>query len=222
MFGLLSRTDQILQHIDGGRILDVGCTGGAHNQEVPSNLHVELCKRFDDVTGIDVNETNIALMKSKCYENVFLEDAESFSFSEPFDVIVAGELIEHLTNPAAFLLNCKKHLHKGGRIVLTTPYPFAMLHVLFSLAHYPKTCSHSEHTLWLCPSTIRELAKRCGLAVSHMSLIDNYIKNGPTMAYRVLVRFLSIFRCVIPRRLRCNSLLVLLEVFDDDATCSSC
>jgi len=44
-----------------------------------------------------------------------------FDLRRGFDVIVAGELIEHLENPGVFLASAARHLGKGGVLFLTTP-----------------------------------------------------------------------------------------------------
>ena len=45
----------------------------------------------------------------------------SSAFSETFDAIVASEIIEHLENPRHFARECFRLLHRGGRILLSTP-----------------------------------------------------------------------------------------------------
>ena len=37
------------------------------------------------------------------------------------DIIVAGEFIEHMSNPVKFIRDCHRVLKKGGRIILSTP-----------------------------------------------------------------------------------------------------
>jgi SAM-dependent methyltransferase len=44
-----------------------------------------------------------------------------FDLKEKFDVIIAGELIEHIENSGIFLENVKKHLNKGGIFFISTP-----------------------------------------------------------------------------------------------------
>lgn len=205
------RVKAILDHVVGERILDVGCTGGSHKADIPSELHIALNETHKLVIGIDIDEEHIDIMFENGYKNAMVADAQTFSFDEPFDTIVAGELIEHLSEPAKFLSNCWEHLNPSGRLILSTPYAFALIHVLYSLSHFPKTCSHYEHTCWFCPNTLQELVRRCGYKVVSWELTESYSKQGPTFSYRTLVGFFNLFRPLIPKRIRCNSMLFVLE-----------
>jgi SAM-dependent methyltransferase len=127
-----------------------------------------------------------------------------------FDSVVAGELIEHLENPELFLKRYAAHLKPDGRIVLTTPYPFCLPNFTYALLRFPRTCTNPEHVMWFCPSTLHALSKRAGLDVRHWEVIEDYYPGGP-LAYRILVRLISTLRSVLPRRLRCNSILFVLS-----------
>lgn len=164
------RIEKILSWAKGPAILDVGCVGGSLNEESPYWLHQRLKERFADVTGVDINAEAVRNLQSKGY-NVFLMNAEELAIDRTFDSIIAGELIEHLSNPGTFLEAARRHLKPDGRIILTTPYPFAALNFFYALLKFPKTCSNKEHTQWFCPSTLRELARRYGYRVVHLELV---------------------------------------------------
>jgi 2-polyprenyl-3-methyl-5-hydroxy-6-metoxy-1,4-benzoquinol methylase len=64
----------------------------------------------------------------------FHQDLNSpFNLSEKFDVVVAGELIEHLENTEIFLNNVKRHLKKNGIFFLTTPNPTSFRFFFYAL-----------------------------------------------------------------------------------------
>jgi hypothetical protein len=99
------------------------------------------------------------------------------------------------------------HLKPEGRLVLTTPFPFAAANAAYALLKFPKTCSNPEHVNWYCPSTLTSLAQRERFAVKHWELVEDYIECPPSTLYRIgarIVRFL-------PRRLRCNSMLFVMQ-----------
>jgi len=171
---LLTRSDQIPSHIRGPRVLDVGCAGHLAKQNSPYWLHGKLREKFEDVVGIDIDEENVKELNALGYKNIFLASAETFTLPNKFDTIVAGDLIEHLKNPGSFLERAKEHLAEGGRVVITTPYPFSFLFTVYSMIKFPKTCSSPEHTCWFCPRTFEVLIQRCGFRVLYWDLIDDY------------------------------------------------
>jgi 2-polyprenyl-3-methyl-5-hydroxy-6-metoxy-1,4-benzoquinol methylase len=50
-----------------------------------------------------------------------VEDAFTFRDAEPYDVIVASEVIEHVLDPDRLLENIVRHLAPGGLVIVTTP-----------------------------------------------------------------------------------------------------
>jgi len=55
--------------------------------------------------------------------NVVVGDAETLDMDGKYDYVVAGELIEHLLNPGAFLAAAKGWIAEGGTLIITTPNP---------------------------------------------------------------------------------------------------
>ena len=114
------RAEHIIKYVKGPCVLDVGCTGHIVEPDSPYWLHGQLRKHFPNVVGIDISADNVERLKKLGYENVYVASAEQFTLNQKFNTIVAGELIEHLSNPGLFLERAKEHLAPGGRIVITT------------------------------------------------------------------------------------------------------
>src|SRR5213592_4386753 len=97
------------------RVLDVGCSSGY--------LARRLVERGATVVGIDTDEQAAAEARAVC-EQVLVGDVETMELpfpDESFDVVLCGDLIEHLRNPERFLSRVRPLLRPGGRLVLTTP-----------------------------------------------------------------------------------------------------
>lgn len=97
------------------KILEVGCGYGY--------LSYALNSRGFKVTGIDISAKAVEFALRN-FENKFLNtDIEGIAklIDDKFDLIIATEVIEHLSNPNAFLEKCIEMLNNNGNILLTTP-----------------------------------------------------------------------------------------------------
>jgi len=205
------RINEIVKWVSGPEVLDVGCTGHAESPTAPSWLHGKLRKQFGNVTGIDTSTKNVEELQRLGFADIHVQSAEAICFDKRFNTIVAGELIEHLSNPGNFLESARNHLARNGRLVITTPYPFSLAYSLYALKNFPVTCFNKQHTCWFCPSTLQELASRFGLKVVHWELIEDYTFDDPSRTYRTFSRIVTGLRWIIPYRLRCNHLLAVLQ-----------
>lgn len=116
------RNEWVLSHICGDdRVLNVGCVGGRPPFGHLKWLHGLIRKKAGYVVGVDNDKEGIRRLQ-KHGINVAYADAQEFALnSDKFDVIVAGELIEHLSNPGLFLDCSKENLEPDGKLILTTP-----------------------------------------------------------------------------------------------------
>ncbi|OGP75344.1 MAG: hypothetical protein A2W09_07235 [Deltaproteobacteria bacterium RBG_16_50_11] len=152
------------KYAKGKTVLDLGCVN--HN---PLNyrskywVHKALCGVASDCIGMDIDEEGVLFLKEKGYK-VFVGNAENFNLERRFDVIVAGEIIEHLGNVSNFIECAKSHLNPSGVLVLSTPNPWHwrfILKGLFSCNVKP----NPEHACWFCLPTITQLLSRHNMAV---------------------------------------------------------
>jgi len=203
------RTDATLRWVKGPKVLDIGCTGHVVEIGSPYWLHGRLRENFPSVTGVDISAENVETLRKHGLGDVYVESAESFDLSQKFDTIVAGELIEHLSNPGLFLQQARRHLGDQGRLVLTTPNPFSLAYLLYAILKFPRTCQNPQHACWFCPRTMIELAERFGFKVVYFELIDDYRSDDPSFVYRLFGKLMMIFSPVIPKRMKKTMLFVL-------------
>lgn len=150
----------------GTKILDVGCV--QHSAEKESNddwLHGQLYEIGDEVVGLDYEEAEVARLQERGYD-VICGNAESLDLDERFDVVVAGELIEHLSNVGGFLDGAREHLRPGGELIVTTPNPWAFHR--FKQAVFGEVFANEEHTCWFDERTLRQVFARHGFEVTEV------------------------------------------------------
>ncbi|MDE2059877.1 MAG: class I SAM-dependent methyltransferase [candidate division NC10 bacterium] len=108
-FPRIEKVVRNLRHLPSGKHLEVGYSKGGFADS--------LSKIGWDCTGLDLNAHDQAVIKTiECDLN------EGFPVeAEEFDLVTAGEVIEHMLDEGAFLDECRRVLRKGGTLVVTTP-----------------------------------------------------------------------------------------------------
>ncbi|MGB0719911.1 MAG: bifunctional 2-polyprenyl-6-hydroxyphenol methylase/3-demethylubiquinol 3-O-methyltransferase UbiG [Bdellovibrionales bacterium] len=104
-----------LNALDGLRILDIGCGGGL--------VCESLARMGATVTGGDADAQAIAVAKAHAEESgldidYLAEAAENIKAQ--FDVVLALEIIEHVTDPAAFVQSVATLVKPGGLVIFST------------------------------------------------------------------------------------------------------
>lgn len=149
------RVDTILKLCRDQEVLDVGSTG----QTESYNLWSQLKPVVKSLQGIDVERHDDA--------NIIQGDMEEHDFGRQFDVIVAGDVIEHVHNQGLFLRNIRRQLKDSGRLIITTPNA-KWLTVIFK--------PNPTHTLWHDRYTLEYLLGQCGFSVDQAYY---YLGNKP-------------------------------------------
>ena len=151
-----------------GRILDVGCVDArsarhASSERVaaPDLLFRRLCELNSNVVGLDLDHDGVEELKRQGFDAI-CADACSVQLDERFDVIVAGEVIEHVANVGAFLENLRDHLAPDGVLIVSTPNPFYAGQA-WKIWRYGAPDVHEDHVAWFDPITLGAALQRAGL-----------------------------------------------------------
>ena len=149
----------------GRSAIDVGCGAGL--------LAEPLARLGARVTGLDAAAENVAAAQAHAeavglaidYRNV---DVETLA-GETFDLVTSMEVIEHVTDPAAFVAALERALAPGGLMLLSTPNrtPLSRLMLVEAaerLGQVPRG-THDWHK-FLTPEELTALLKDAGLTVT--------------------------------------------------------
>jgi len=102
----------------GMRVLDLGCRDGSLTRHYVAG---------NTVTGVDIDREALALAQEKLGITTVRLDLnhEQFPFGEgTFAVVVAGELLEHLVDPASVVTEIYRVLQAGGLFIGSVPNSF--------------------------------------------------------------------------------------------------
>jgi SAM-dependent methyltransferase len=164
-----NRMEVIEPLIKDKKVLDLGVVDSRRDrhqtkerlEKLPNLLFRRICDINPETMGVDIDKQGIALLRKQGF-NVEVADVMKMDLGKKFDVIIAGEIIEHLENPGIFLRNMAKHLEPDGVLLVTTPNPFYFKQV-WQIFRRNRPQVHEEHTCWFDPMTMSRLAKICGL-----------------------------------------------------------
>lgn len=147
-------------------ILDIGC---AQNPEI----YEALAKKNTKIIGIDIDKKKTQKMQDKGHR-VYLMNAENIKLNHKFDYIVAGEIIEHLSNPGLFIESARKHLKDRGKIIITTPNISSIF--LYILVVVFDQTQDPTHTFYFDKKNLEVLIGRFGLQIISVKYVPPAIK----------------------------------------------
>jgi O-antigen biosynthesis protein len=97
-------------------ILDVGCATGLLGRKLREMMKVK------EMIGVEISSA-AAEEAAKFYNDVHVGDIESMSlpYRDYFDVVVCGDIIEHLKDPCRVLYNIRTWLKGSGILICSLP-----------------------------------------------------------------------------------------------------
>ena len=166
-----SSHDYLLRAVgEHARVLDVGCGDGL--------LARELTRHQNVVVGVDALGRPAHIESMAQYFATDLDHGLGPILGDlrqraPFDVIVMGDVLEHLADPARLLRDCKSLLAPGGRVVISVPNVanvFVRLSLLFGRFNYTdRGILDRTHLRFYTLATARTLARDAGYTVDRVA-----------------------------------------------------
>ena len=179
----MTREEIIKPYIEGRNILDIGSVGQSDEYLFWDFLQRN-CKKLTGIdlptaknTAQDVFGLDTKSLQHSADTRIVFGNMETYSFDEVFDVIIAGDVIEHVSNQGLFLTNIKNHLGADGKLIITTPnakWPTVFLK------------PNPTHVLWHDKYTLNILLERAGFRIQDMKY---YYGNKPH--YSVVKKILT-------------------------------
>ncbi|MEJ7623208.1 MAG: methyltransferase domain-containing protein [Pyrinomonadaceae bacterium] len=165
----LYRQDEIVRLCTGKTVLHLGFI--LHDQwrerlAQGNWLHARILKVAKRAIGLDFLASEVqAIRESTDGEYVVGDclDLDNAPVQGTFDMIVCGELIEHLENPRALLDGIRRFCHAETQVILTTPNPWdrkwiQKTHIGVAEGEW----LNPQHVFWFSMQTLKNFLERCG------------------------------------------------------------
>lgn len=168
--------DWLTEQVKGKTVLDVGAVEHDLSYvEKDTWKHKRLVSSASRVVGIDIIEEYVRVLCERGYDIRLCDATSEVYIGEKFDVIVMGDVLEHVNNPVNLLRFGLRHLNKSGEMIVKTPNP----HYKSCLKAFMKkrTYNNLDHMAWYSPSHAMELSRRSGCALK--SYVVDYTEQKP-------------------------------------------
>jgi SAM-dependent methyltransferase len=163
-----NRSEIIREFCSGKRVLDIGCVHhDIENSERENWIHGVIVACAEYVLGVDYLESAVAELASKGFNVITADVTKPIPITDRFDVIVVGNLIEHLSSFEGLMENIQKLLLPGGVALISTANPFYREQYFFS-AFKNDVLINPEHTCWIDPVALEQLSVRFGLKTAQV------------------------------------------------------
>lgn len=164
----------IVKGQDTRKILDIGSHTG------------ELCNVLKQLGhepyGIEIAEDTIAQARRRYPDIVFRTPSEDDRIpfeDEMFDIVWAGEVIEHVAHTDVFVNEINRVLKTGGVLVLTTPLHNTIKNILIALFNFENHYNPEfPHYRFYTLKSLRSVLARRGLEIT----IVDYLGRVPILA----------------------------------------
>jgi SAM-dependent methyltransferase len=169
---LNDRHGLLVSRCRGKKVLHLGCVDVGLVEERFRRgelLHQRLAAVASELWGVDIDAAGIAFLRSQGFTNLLagdicqLHDLATLR-GQDFDVIVASEVVEHLSNPGLFLSGIRNLMAPGRtELIVTVPNAFRVETLLWLLRGVE--CVHPDHNFWFSYRTATNLLHKSGLTI---------------------------------------------------------
>ena len=195
----------------GRRVIHVGFAGEtrATIDELTGRatwLHGRLARVASSLVGLDLDVTGVERAREAGFEAHAVDAADRAALQglglAPADLVVAGEVIEHVEQPGPFLEAQHDLVAPGGRLAVTTPNAASMLNPIAATARIELI--NPDHIAFYSWFTLKNLMERHAWDVRevvtyHFPLApEAWSGRGVAMAGRALARSQSLIARVWP------------------------
>ena len=185
------RNGYLSKQVSEKTALHVGCCDWPLTEsriESGQLLHGMLCSSANSLVGIDLSTDGVRILKKNGYSNVMIMDAEDLTLDSKFEVLVAGDVLEHMSNPGNFLAKAESVLEKDGTLIIGVPSALTANNIRPWIRRDERV--HVDHTFYFSPKTLAALCARYDFEPTKLIFTVQPATVGESRAFLAFRRFL--------------------------------
>ncbi|HKX84998.1 MAG TPA: methyltransferase domain-containing protein [Pyrinomonadaceae bacterium] len=180
-FRVAQRVDFIKEVCAGKKVLHLGCSNHPYTLDAIEKdmlLHFELAKSARELFGFDYDQEGLNILAEAGVTNLYradLEDLDAVPLNDTFDVVIGGEMIEHLSNPGKFLEGIKRFMNVDTDLVITTVNAYcAMRFLIYGVTGKGGSQEpvHPDHVAYYSYRTLNLTLERANLRLKDFLFYD--------------------------------------------------
>ena len=210
---IVQREEWLLQRCKDRSVVHLGCTDSpltAERLKTGRLLHQRLLRVARLVVGVDIDAPSLELLAEANIENIHhlnIEELHRLPLPEEPEIILAGEVVEHLDNVGAFLDSCMQIMTEDTTLIITVPNAFSFKRFLIA-ALTGREHVHPDHTAYFSPSTLLRIATRRGLGLQ----LRGYIWENPTLKNAMVNRLARLCIAILRSPILADGLIAELTL----------
>lgn len=180
-FSMVQRVDYLKQACKAQSVLHLGCTNWPYLDQSKQDdrfLHQALAKVTSELWGLDQDREGLEALRNQGFDHLHhgdLEDLSPTSITRTFDVVLAGEVIEHLSNPGLFLRGVTRFMTAETELIVTTVNAYcafrAAIYALRGRGGRNEPI-HPDHVAYFSYNTLELLGRRAGFHLDQFYFYD--------------------------------------------------
>ena len=189
---LVERVSFLRECARGQRVVHLGFADArcaAFQEEHDAWLHATLATVASELVGLDLDVEGVEAARRAGFDAYAVDCRDPRAVGNlglaPADVVIVGELIEHLDDPGSMLEAVKPLVAEAGTIVITTPNGHGLFNVCAAAAG--RELNHPDHVALYSWFTLFNLLERHGWTAVETAVYVPVLKSvGTSSAQRLL------------------------------------
>jgi len=169
----------LLKHVKGIDldILDIGCANGENGRYLMEKGYAKsvVGVEYVDAMAIEAKKKLSIVFSGSIEDKQLLTELKSYNF----DIILLGDVLEHLVDPWSVLNSLSENLKKEGKIIISTPNVqhievFISLYMKGSWPLNDRGIFDRTHLRWFTIKDLRKLVNQANLKIDNVERIFRF------------------------------------------------